>query len=59
MEGHTPSASGVVGLGASIGPMARHVKDVALLFRVLANPADREMSARGNPRSEEGLAVHV
>ncbi|HEV8139266.1 MAG TPA: amidase [Pyrinomonadaceae bacterium] len=46
MEGHTPSASGVVGLGASIGPMARHVKDVALLFRVLANSGDLEMSPK-------------
>ncbi len=42
MEGHTPSAAGVVGLGASIGPLARHVKDLALLFRVLADPGDVE-----------------
>ncbi|HXT65053.1 MAG TPA: amidase [Pyrinomonadaceae bacterium] len=41
MEGHTPSASGVVGLGACIGPMARRVADVALLFRVLS-PAQFE-----------------
>jgi amidase len=40
MEGHVPSASGVVGLGACIGPMARHVRDLGLLFHVLANPAD-------------------
>ena len=40
MEGHTPSASGVVGLGACIGPMARTVQDLALLFRVLADPTD-------------------
>jgi Asp-tRNA(Asn)/Glu-tRNA(Gln) amidotransferase A subunit family amidase len=40
MDGHTPSASGVMGLGACIGPMARHVKDLALLFSVLADPSD-------------------
>ena len=42
MDGHMPSASGVVGLGACIGPMARHVKDLALLFRVLASATDVE-----------------
>ena len=47
MEGHMPSASGVVGLGACIGPMARHVKDLGLLFDVLANPADVAMTADG------------
>ena len=44
MEGHTPSASGVVGLGACIGPMARNVKDLALLFHALANRHDVEMA---------------
>ena len=38
MEGHTPPASGVVGLGACIGPMARRVADLELLFRVLNPP---------------------
>jgi amidase len=42
MDGHMPSASGDVGLGACIGPMARHVEDLALLFRVLASPTDVE-----------------
>jgi len=42
MEGHTPAAPGVVGLGACIGPMARCVKDLALLFRVLADPTQFE-----------------
>ncbi len=45
MDGHTPSASGVLGLGACIGPMSRHVKDLALLFHVLANPGDAEVTA--------------
>lgn len=39
MDGHTPPASGVVSLGATIGPMARTVADLALLFEVIANPA--------------------
>jgi Asp-tRNA(Asn)/Glu-tRNA(Gln) amidotransferase A subunit family amidase len=45
MAGHTPSALGVVGLGACIGPLARYVKDLGLLFHVLANPGDVEMTA--------------
>ena len=59
MEGHTPSAGGVVALGASIGPMGRHVKDVALLFRVLANPADLEMPAEEilDPKRVSGARV--
>ena len=42
MDGHAPSASGVVGLGASIGPMARHIEDLGLLFQQLANPSEPE-----------------
>ena len=42
MEGHTPSASGVVALGAGIGPMARRIEDLALLFSVLAEPTRSE-----------------
>jgi Asp-tRNA(Asn)/Glu-tRNA(Gln) amidotransferase A subunit family amidase len=42
MEGHTPSASGVVALGACIGPMARRIEDLALLFGVLAEPTQFE-----------------
>jgi len=42
MDGHLPAASGIVGLGACIGPMARHVKDLALLFRVLVDLPDVE-----------------
>jgi len=42
MDGHMPSASGIVALGACIGPLARHVRDLALLFRVLADPTDGE-----------------
>lgn len=42
MDGHTPAASGVVALGATIGPMARRVEDLALLFKVLAEPTQFE-----------------
>ena len=42
MDGHTPAALGVVALGASIGPMARRVEDLALIFKVLAEPTQFE-----------------
>ena len=42
MDGHTPAASGVVSLGACIGPMARRVEDLSLLFRTLAEPTQFE-----------------
>src|SRR5687767_3523446 len=41
-NGHTPAAGGVVALGATIGPMARRVEDLALLFKVLAEPTQFE-----------------
>jgi len=36
MDGHLPLATGSLSLGASIGPMARRVADLALLFSVIA-----------------------
>ncbi len=42
MDGHTPAATGVLSLGACIGPMARRVEDLVLLFRVLAEPTQFE-----------------
>jgi amidase len=36
MDGHTPAANGLLSLGACIGPMARTVKDLALLFNVIS-----------------------
>ncbi|HEX5701989.1 MAG TPA: amidase [Pyrinomonadaceae bacterium] len=47
MDGHTPAAPGVVALGASIGPMARRVEDLALLFKVLAEPTQFEAAQNG------------
>src|SRR5437660_6267345 len=42
MDGHTPPALGPLSLGASIGPMARRVDDVALLFDSMANESSKE-----------------
>ncbi|MDT7808804.1 MAG: amidase [Acidobacteriota bacterium] len=39
-EGHTPPLAGLHSLGASLGPLAREVKDLRLLFQVLASIAD-------------------
>ncbi len=40
--GHLPRSTGPASLGAVIGPMARHVADLALLFRVIAGFDERE-----------------
>ena len=61
MDGHTPAAPGVVALGASIGPMARRVEDLALLFKVLAEPTQFEAAQKGievlNPTALRGFRV--
>lgn len=61
MDGHTPAALGVVALGASIGPMARRVEDLALLFKVLAEPTQFEAAQNNidllNPALVRGLQV--
>jgi Asp-tRNA(Asn)/Glu-tRNA(Gln) amidotransferase A subunit family amidase len=44
MEGHTPAANVLLSLGSSIGPMARTVRDLELLFKVIANPTQFEIS---------------
>ena len=36
-DGHTPAATGPLSLGECVGPMARHVKDLDLLFRVISD----------------------
>lgn len=35
-DGHIPNSTGVASLGAVVGPLARRVEDLALLFRVIA-----------------------
>ena len=42
MAGHTPRADGLLSLGACIGPMARTVADLNLLFKVIAEPTSFE-----------------
>src|SRR5258707_7291359 len=41
-DGHLPPCVGPFSLLGSIGPMARTIGDVSLLFRVLSGPADAE-----------------
>ena len=45
MHGHLPEASGPLSLGACIGPMARRVIDLAMLFSVMADDAPIDVSA--------------
>lgn len=42
MDGHTPAPIGPLSLGASIGPMARQVRDLGLLFKVIADATQSE-----------------
>jgi Asp-tRNA(Asn)/Glu-tRNA(Gln) amidotransferase A subunit family amidase len=47
-EGQFPRSSGPYGLGAVIGPMARRVADLRLLFEVLSNERQLEGDLRGS-----------
>lgn len=55
-SGQYPPAVGPFALGAVIGPMARRVADLALLFRVLAgtNPSGAADMRQGSLRGERG-----
>jgi len=44
MDGHLPSATGPLSLGACIGPMARTVEDITLLLNVIADATQFEIS---------------
>ena len=46
-EGQFPPSSGPYGLGAVIGPMARCVADLRLLFEVLAGESERNTNLNG------------
>jgi len=46
MDGHIPAATGPLSLGACIGPMARSVADLSLLFGVMADAAPSEISGQ-------------
>ncbi len=52
MDGHTPTASGLLSMGGCIGPMARTVADVALLFSVIAGK-----QTEGGPALEQGASA--
>ena len=45
MDGHLPAATGPLSFGACIGPMARHVIDLALLLSVIAGEPPLETTA--------------
>lgn len=63
MDGHVPESTGPLSLGACIGPMARRVYDLELLFRVMANLPAHETSenefADNAQRELRGLRVAV
>jgi amidase len=44
MDGHIPAAMGRLSLGACIGPLARSVADLSLLFDVMADATQSEIS---------------
>jgi len=44
MDGHIPAATGRLSLGAGIGPLARSVADLSLLFGVMADATRAEIS---------------
>jgi amidase len=52
-DGHIPSTAGATSLGAVMGPLARSVEDVGLLFRVLAG-LDEHESASSSPTDAMG-----
>ncbi|MEP6707019.1 MAG: amidase [Pyrinomonadaceae bacterium] len=54
-DGHVPPVRGPFRLGACIGPMARTVADIRLLFGVIADTNQFELSHR-SPRSAEFFA---
>jgi Asp-tRNA(Asn)/Glu-tRNA(Gln) amidotransferase A subunit family amidase len=56
MDGHTPLASDLLSLGACIGPMARTIEDLSLLFKVIAD-ATTPSPLEENTAALRGLRV--
>src|SRR5207253_2084254 len=56
MDGHTPAAVGPLSLGACVGPMARRIEDLRLLFKVIADPTQFEISNRESV-TDQGVAT--
>ncbi len=57
MDGHTPSAAGLLSLGACIGPMARTVADLNLLFKVIADPPPSGFGDRASSLEQGTIAL--
>jgi Asp-tRNA(Asn)/Glu-tRNA(Gln) amidotransferase A subunit family amidase len=59
MQGHVPQAIGSLALGACIGPMARSVEDLRLLFNAIADPchssANREASQAFDRKDDSAI----
>jgi Asp-tRNA(Asn)/Glu-tRNA(Gln) amidotransferase A subunit family amidase len=54
-DGHLPPCVGPFSLLGSIGPMARMIEDVTLLFRVLSGPADTDPIGAPVPLKQHSL----
>lgn len=50
MDGHVPDANGPFASGAAIGPMARCVEDLSLIFKVIATNVSAGMTSKQNLR---------
>jgi Asp-tRNA(Asn)/Glu-tRNA(Gln) amidotransferase A subunit family amidase len=54
-DGHLPPCAGPFSLLGAIGPMARTIEDVSLLFRVLSGPADADPLGAPIPLRQHSL----
>jgi amidase len=59
MDGHVPNVTGIMSLGACIGPMARHVEDLALLLNVIADARAFEIKSAPEQRVGDLRALQV
>ena len=57
IDGHVPEVIGPVALGACVGPMARNVDDLGLLYRVLAAQTNSD-DERDDRRGSVAFYVH-
>jgi amidase len=57
-DGHIPASEGVASLGAAIGPLARNVEDLRLLFRVIAGADERQAVSAALPSGLNSIDVH-
>jgi amidase len=57
VDGHTPTVSGLLSIGACIGPMARTVADLALVFDVIAGAPEKRVDPVEDDSSLQGLRI--